>query len=135
MNKNRIALATAAVGMLAGASGALALSPAQAATGTGTASQVTATPTATAVSSGDTFRVSGVVSSQGKGVPGVVTVKELVGGTWVALTGASMHTTSTGTYTIRVILGAKGARALRVVANPDGAGIANSRAPFSVTVR
>jgi hypothetical protein len=98
------------------------------------ASTVTATASDVTPVSGQTIQVSGAVSAKGVGTPSTIAVKTLRDGRWVQLTGATMHTDSTGHYTIRVILGAKGERRLRVVADPDASGLSNSRSTFAVTV-
>jgi hypothetical protein len=84
--------------------------------------------------SGQLFRVRGLVSADGHGAPATIAVKTLRDGTWVRLTGAAMHTDSSGHYSIRVVLDSKGHRRLRVVADPDAAGIRNSRTAFAVSV-
>jgi hypothetical protein len=84
--------------------------------------------------SGQTFRVRGAVESQGQGIPATIVVKTLRNGAWVPLAGASMHTDRSGRYTIRLILDAKGARQLRVVADPEAQAIRTSRRTLSVTV-
>jgi hypothetical protein len=61
-------------------------------------------------------------------------VKTLRAGAWVPLTGAKVHTDSTGHYTMRIILDAKGARQLRVVADPDAPGVGNSHKGLNITV-
>ncbi|HEX3931509.1 MAG TPA: hypothetical protein VHW64_12455 [Nocardioides sp.] len=132
MNKKRTRIATAVIGSLAAAGAGLALAPAEASAPV--ASHVTAKATDSTPAAGATFRVSGTVSASGHGVPATIAVQSLKDGTWVQLTGASMHTTSAGKYTIRVILSAKGARHLRVVADPDGSAVRTSKANFTVTV-
>jgi hypothetical protein len=132
MNKHHVRLATALIGTFAAAGATLAASPAQASTPT--ASHVTAKASDNMPASGQTFRVSGTVSSNGHGTPSTIRVKTLRGGAWVQLTGASMHTDSTGHYTIRVVLDAKGKRQLRVVADPDSQAIGAARKTFSVSV-
>jgi hypothetical protein len=132
MNKRHAHLATALIGTLAAAGATLAASPAQASTQA--ASKVTATATDNMPASGQTFRVSGAVQSKGHGTPATITVKTLRGGSWVRLTGASMHTDSTGHYTIRLVLDAKGKRQLRVVAVPDSRAIGTARRTFTVSV-
>jgi hypothetical protein len=132
-NKNHVRIASAVVGTIAAAGVGLALAPAEA-QAPAAKSHVTATPTDTTPASGQTFRVSGAVTSKGEGLPSTITVKALKSEVWVPLSGATMHTDSTGHYTIRVILDAKGERPLRIVANPDGSHIRSSRSNFDVTV-
>jgi hypothetical protein len=132
MNKTQIRMSAAVLGTLAVAGAGLATAPAQAQAPAG--STVTASASDTTPSSGQTFQVSGIVSAKGAGTPSTITVKTLRSGSWVPLTGATMHTDSAGHYTIRVILDAKGERQLRVVADPDGSAYGMSRTTFSVTV-
>lgn len=132
MNKKQSRVAGAVLGAIATAGVGLVMVPANAAGPA--ASHVTATPSASNPATGQTFTVSGSVTSAGHGVPATITVKALKSGEWVPLTGASMHTTGSGAYKIRVNLTATGERKLRVVADPDGSAISTSRATFSVSV-
>jgi hypothetical protein len=132
MNKQHAHLATALIGTLAAAGATLAMSPAEASTPA--ASKVTAAATDNMPASGQTFRVSGTVSSSGHRTPATIRVQTLRGGSWIQLTGASMHTDSAGHYTIRLVLAAKGKRQLRVVADPDARAIRTSRTTLSVSV-
>ena len=81
---------------------------------------------------GETFRVSGKLTRDGRAIAGrTVKVQTLRGGVWQDLSGASMTTSSTGGYNLRLILGSTGVRDLRVVgivAGPD------PRKRFTVTV-
>jgi hypothetical protein len=133
MNKHHAHLATALIGTFAAAGATLAASPAARAS-TPMASHVTAKASDNMPASGQTFRVSGSVQSSGRGVPATIRVKTRRGGAWIQLTGASMHTDSTGHYTIRVVLDTKGKRQLRVVADPDAQAVGTSRKTFSVSV-
>ena len=133
MNKHHAQLAATMIGTLAAAGATLAAAtPAQASAPN--PSKVTASASDRMPASGQMFHVSGVVSTHGHGAPATITVKTLRNGTWVPLTGASMHTDSAGHYSIRVVLDSKGHRQLRVVANPDAAGIRNSRTTFAISV-
>ncbi|MGC4110237.1 MAG: hypothetical protein QM747_07390 [Nocardioides sp.] len=132
MNKHYAHLTAALVGTLAAAGGTLAVSPAQASTAA--TSTVSATASDNMPASGQTFRLSGNVRSSGQGTPATIRVKTLRNGAWVRLTGATMHTDSSGHYSIRVILDAKGKRQLRVVANPDSSSIRNSRRTLAISV-
>jgi hypothetical protein len=98
------------------------------------ASTISAKPSDNTPGSGQTFDVSGLFMAQGMPADHlVVRVQSLTGGQWVQLTGATMHTTSTGTYQMRVILQAKGVRDLRAVGVVPGPANDAFKA-FTVTV-
>jgi hypothetical protein len=79
-------------------------------------SSITAVPSDNTPASGQTFRVSGLFIAQGKPADHLlVKMQSFTGGHWVQLSGAEMKTSSTGTYTMRLILQAKGDRTLRAV--------------------
>ena len=81
-----------------------------------TASVSDATP-----ASGQTFRVSGRLTRGGDAVAGrTVKVQTLRNGSWSDLTGAHMSTSSTGGYSLRVVLSQTGQRTLRVVGKVPG---------------
>lgn len=61
-------------------------------------------------------------------------MQTLRGGEWTNLSGARVTTGSDGRYRVRVVLGQKGERDLRVVGDPAGTRLANSRARIDVFV-
>jgi hypothetical protein len=125
--------AAAVVGTLAAAGSVLVAAPAPAVTLV--PSHITVHATDTTPASGQTFRLYGLVTSKGDPLDNaVVRVKTYRNGAWVGLTGAVVQTNTAGQYRVRVILQMKGTRLLRVVANPAGTTIANSRATITVTV-
>ncbi len=80
------------------------------------ASSITAVPDNDKPASGQTFHVNGLFLDQGKPANHeVVKIQALEAGNWVQLTGAQMLTRSDGTYTMRLVLQAKGERELRAV--------------------
>lgn len=92
-------------------------------------SRITVSASDTSVSSGEQLVLSGRLSQ-----PGVVRVSTQSGDGWTPLTGAVVHTRRDGTYSVRVVLGRTGDRVLRVVGDPDAAGVANSRARIGIRV-
>ena len=132
MNTTFARRATALVGTLAVATGVVAAAPSlsQAATAT----RVTATATDTTPASGQTFRIHGAVLSGGERVPATIHVQTFRSGQWVQLTGATMKTNRDDLYNIRVILQMKGERQLRVVGDPDRAGLPNGHKDLMVVV-
>lgn len=125
--------ATAVVGTIAAAASLAAMSPAQSATLT--PSRITVQATDYTPASGQTFRLFGFVRSEGMPLDeATVRVKAFRNGAWVRLPGAAVLTHEDGHYRVRVILQMKGERLLRVVADPKGADIANSRKNITVTV-
>ncbi|MGN6132552.1 MAG: hypothetical protein ACTHOK_19650 [Nocardioidaceae bacterium] len=123
----------AAVGMLASAGSVMVAAPVPAATLA--PSQITVHATDTTPASGQTFRLYGLVTSKGDPLSdAVVRVKTLRDDAWVRLPGAVVQTNTAGQYRVRVILQMKGTRLLRVVADPAGTTVANSRADLTVTV-
>lgn len=88
----------------------------------------------TSVSSGEQFTLSGRLTRAGAALPGEVSVWTRSGDGWRALTGAVVHTTRDGSYRVRVILSSTGDRELKVVGDPDRAGLRNARAKTHVTV-
>ncbi|WP_109508630.1 hypothetical protein [Nocardioides speluncae] len=83
--------------------------------------QITARVTDSTPASGETFRVAGVLTRDGDTLAGKkVQVQTLRNGTWQNISGASMATSSTGKYNLRLILSQKGERKLRVVATVPG---------------
>ena len=97
-------------------------------------SRVTVTSTDYTPASGETFRLYGAVRSEGERVPATIRVKTYRNGEWVRLPGAVMHTNSYDRYRIRIVLQMKGERLLRVIGDPDDAGIATARKTITVTV-
>jgi hypothetical protein len=130
MNTARRAVATA--GTLAVAATLVAAAPAQSTTTT--PSKVSVSTTDSTPASGQTFRLSGAVRSEGHKVPATIRVKTFSNGHWVQLHGAVMQTNRDNTYRMRIILQMKGERLLRVVADPTPAGISNARTTIHVTV-
>jgi hypothetical protein len=130
MNTARRAVATA--GTLAVAATLVAAAPAQSTTTT--SSKVSVSTTDSTPASGQTFRLSGAVRSEGVKVPATIRVKTYSNGHWVQLKGAVMQTNRDNTYRMRIILQMKGERLLRVVADPTPAGISNARTTIHVTV-
>lgn len=79
--------------------------------------QITAKVTDSTPASGETFRVAGVLSRDGDTLAGkTVKVQTLRDGTWQNISGASMATSSTGKYNLRLVLSQKDKRTMRVVA-------------------
>ena len=92
-----------------------AIAPAGAATGS--TAQLTASVTDTTPASGQSFRVSGMLSRAGDGIAGrTVKIQTLRDGAWTDLTGARMSTSSSGSYNLGVVLSQTGNRTLRVKA-------------------
>lgn len=112
--------------------GSLVAAPAE--TATTVPSRVTVHSTDYTPASGETFRLYGAVWSEGHRVPARVRVSTFRDGAWVPLDGAVMHTNRFDRYRMRIILQMKGERLLRVTANPDATGIANSSRRITVTV-
>ncbi len=125
MTTRRLATAALATALLPLA-GAAALGPAADAA---TASRITVATSDAAVAPGEQLVLSGRLSPGG-----VVRVQSLDAGGWAPLTGAVVHTRRDGTYAVRVVLGRTGHRTLRVVGDPDAAGVRNSRARIAITV-
>ena len=99
---------------------AMITGPAQAAAAPVTS--ITASASDNTPASGQTFQVSGLFTAFGKPADHLtVKVQSLDNGSWVQLTGAQVLTHSDGTYGLRVILGRKGERDLRVVGIVPGA--------------
>ena len=65
---------------------------------------------------------------------GAVRVQSLSAGRWSDLTGAHVTTGSDGRYRVRVVLSQTGERTLRVVGDPAGDSLRNSRARIALTV-
>jgi hypothetical protein len=65
---------------------------------------------------------------------GTVRVQSLSGGAWSDLTGAHVTTAGDGRYRVRVVLSQRGERTLRVVGDPAGDSLRNSRARIALTV-
>lgn len=83
--------------------------------------QITARVTDSTPASGETFRVAGVLTRDGDALAGKkVQVQTLRDGVWKNISGASMATSSSGKYNLRLILSQKGKRNLRVVATLPG---------------
>ena len=99
-----------------------------------TPSKVSVSTTDSTPASGQTFRLSGAVSSEGHQVPATIHVMTYRNGHWVQVSGATMQTNRDNAYRIRIVLQMKGKRQLRVVADPAAAGISNSHATITVTV-
>lgn len=94
--------------------------------------QITARVTDSTPASGETFRVAGVLSRDGDALAGkTVKVQTLRNGAWQNISGASMATSSTGKYNLRLVLSQKGERKLRVVGVVPGVDPAKR---FTVTV-
>lgn len=71
----------------------------------------------TTPASGETFRVGGKLTRDGSALAGkTVKVQTLRNGAWQNISGASMTTSSTGKYNLRLVLSQKGERTMRVVA-------------------
>lgn len=71
----------------------------------------------TTPASGETFRVGGKLTRDGSALAGkTVKVQTLRNGVWQNISGASMTTSSTGKYNLRLVLSQKGERTMRVVA-------------------
>lgn len=119
-------LATAALAAVVPLAGAASLAPAADAA---TASRITVATSDATVSSGEQLVLSGRLSPGG-----VVRVQSLGADGWTSLSGAVVHTRRDGTYAVRVVLGRTGHRTLRVVGDPDAAGVRNSRARIAITV-
>lgn len=82
-----------------------------------TPAKVTAAVSDATPASGQTFRVSGALSKDGDALAGkTVKVQTLRNGAWENISGASMKTSSTGKYNLRLVLSSKGKRTMRVVA-------------------
>lgn len=90
----------------------------------GSAQGVTVPPSAITVkasdstpASGQRFLISGMFTAQGKPANHYVVKAQSLdsAGHWVQLTGAEVDTRSTGTYSMHLVLGAKGVRELRVM--------------------
>ncbi|GAA5147344.1 hypothetical protein GCM10023340_19640 [Nocardioides marinquilinus] len=94
------------------------------------ASRIAVATSDATVRSGEQFVLSGRLSQAG-----VVRVGSLGSDGWQPVSGAVVHTRRDGTYSVRVILSRTGERVLRVTGDPDAAGVANSRARVTVTVR
>jgi hypothetical protein len=126
--------ATALVGALAAAASMASVAPAAQAAVLAP-SRITVHATDYTPASGQTFRLYGLVTSEGTPLAdATVRVKTFRNGEWVRLPGAVLLTHDDGHYRVRVILQMKGERLLRVVANPKGDDISNSRADITVTV-
>jgi hypothetical protein len=80
-------------------------------------STISASPSDWTPASGQTFTVKGLFMAQGSPADHfVVKIQSATDdGHWAIISGAKMHTTSTGTYQMRLILQAKGVRELRAV--------------------
>lgn len=125
--------ATAVVGTIAAAATMTAMSPAQSAVLA--RSTITVHSTDYTPASGQTFRLFGFVRSEGMPLSdATVRVKTFRNGAWVRLPGATVLTHDDGHYRVRIILQMKGHRLLRVIANPKGDDILNSRKDITVTV-
>ncbi|MEO9324142.1 hypothetical protein ABFT23_11675 [Nocardioides sp. C4-1] len=94
-----------------------------------TPSRITVAASDTSVSSGEQLVLSGRLSQAG-----VVRVVAKDGTSWTPLTGAVVHTRRDGSYAVRVVLSRAGDRVLRVVGDPDAAGVRTSRARVVVHV-
>ena len=125
--------ATAVVGAVAAATCLAAVSaPAQSATLA--PSRVTVQTTDSTPASGQTFRLSGAVQSEGVRVPATIRVQTFRKGAWVQLRGAVMETNRFNRYKIRIILQMKGERQLRVIGDPQSEDINTARKTITVTV-
>ena len=94
-----------------------------------TRSRITVAASDTSVSSGEQFVLSGRLSHAG-----VVRVASLSDAGWTPVSGAVVHTRRNGSYSVRIVLGRTGDRVLRVVGDPDAAGVTGSRARVTVRV-
>ncbi len=131
--KHTIRRTTAVIGTIAVAASMAAKSTAQSTVLA--PSNITVHSTDYTPASGQTFRLYGFVRSEGVPLPdATVRVKTFRNGEWVGLPGAVLLTHDDGHYRVRVILQMKGQRLLRVVANPKGDDIMNSRRDITVTV-
>jgi len=129
---------TTAAGALVAASTALvlALPGGSASAADRPASRITVHTSDTTPQSGQQFVLTGrLTTAAGNALTnGAVRVQTLRGGAWTNLTGAQVTTGSNGGYRVRVILSQKGTRDLRVVGDPAGDSLRNSRARIDVTV-
>lgn len=132
MKNRHVRMATAVIGTIAATTTLVGTAPAPAMTLA--PSHVTATPTTTTPASGETFRLQGAVWPEGDRVPATIRVRTWRDGQWVQLHGATMHTNMANRYTIRVQLQMRGQRQLRVIGDPDDAGIRTARTTVTVTV-
>lgn len=100
------------------------------------ASRITVHTSDTTPQSGEQFVLGGRLTTRsGRALAaGVVRVQTLRSGEWSDLSGARVTTGSDGRYRVRVILFQRGDRDLRVVGNPAGHRLRNSRARIDVTV-
>lgn len=89
----------------------------------------------TDVRSGEQLVLTGRLTRAGQGLPGDVQVWSRTGGGWYELSGAEVHTNRTGVYRVRVVLSSTGERELKVVADPDRAGLRDASAVTRVRVR
>ena len=97
--------------------------------------RITVTASDGDVASGQQLTLSGRLTRAGQALAGEVSVWTRTGGAWRPLTGAVVHTTRTGAYQVRVVLSATGDRELKVVGDPDRAGLRHARAITPVMVR
>ena len=132
MKSTAVRRSAAVIGTLAATAALVAVAPAEAATVA--PSRVTVRATDYTPASGQTFRLSGAVWSEGETVPATVRVKTFRHGAWVPLPGAVMETNRDDHYNLRIILQMKGERLLRVIGDPTPAGISTARKTITVTV-
>lgn len=97
--------------------------------------RVTVTASDTDVRSGEQLVLTGRLTRGGAALQGDVQVWSRTSGGWYELRGAEVHTTATGSYRVRVVLSSTGNRELRVVADPDRAGLRDASAITRVRVR
>lgn len=94
--------------------------------------RITASVTDATPGTGQTFHVAGRLTRDGDPVAGrTVRVQARRDGGWENLTGARMTTSSQGGYDLRLVLGQRGYRTLRVLARLPGRNAAHR---FTVTV-
>lgn len=97
--------------------------------------RVTVSASDTDVRPGEQLVLTGRLTRAGKALQGDVQVWSRTGGGWYELSGAEVHTTATGFYRVRVVLSSTGDRELKVVADPDRAGLRDASAVTRVRVR
>lgn len=119
--------ATAVMGTQAALATAADAAPARAA--------ITVAASDASVHPGEQVVLSGRMTRGGRAVGGVVQVLAQHGDAWVALRGARVGTHDDGTYRVRVVLSATGARQLRVVGDPAVVGLRNGIATTTIAVR
>lgn len=100
------------------------------------ASRITVSASDTTPQSGEQVVLRGrLTTATGAALAGgLVKVQTLRGDSWVDLAGARVTTGERGYYRVRVVLSQRGERELRIVGDPAGTTLRNSRARLDVTV-